>query len=107
MKITHPTKPLISIKEEVKNLNFWKDTFAKSKQQKSQKMTQTGFNRFQVRNLNVKYFYDGEHHDGSNWCSIGSIIVERDDVGTRGGTIERKSSVWSWGTQKCVSNWSF
>ena len=36
---------------------------------------------------------DCEHHDGSKTCSIGSIIVERDDVGTRGGTIERKSSV--------------
>ena len=84
MKITRPTKPLISIKEEVKNLNFWKDTFAKSKQQKSQKkihLTQTGFNRFQVRNLNVKSYekyHNGEDHDGSNlfdWINNCSTLM--------------------------------
>ena len=44
--------------------------------------------------LKFKLFLrNNSEHDGSKTGSIGSIIVERVDVGTRGGTIERKSSV--------------
>ena len=116
MKITRPTKPLISIKEEVKNLNFWKVTFAKCKQPKNHKkklqknlhltgLYQTGLisNSWHWSSGSDGLFYERVfiiivNHDHTSINNCSTLV----NVGTRRGTIDKTEVGFDRGVPKSV-----